>query len=162
MKKLILVAVMIAVLFAGALGRIDPQYTLLHFVWAADSYGNDIISIEVWQYNTTNWNLLANLTSSGGSVRVHDSWEINFTVQIKFNDTLAASTSEAIDYTNVTMNITHGTGPTYDWTNVELNNTSCQDIGNFYFLKEQGHWHETGKPQEGITYECAVLFKGYY
>jgi hypothetical protein len=130
----------------------QPKYT----VFAVDSYGNDINFIEVWQYNGTGYVLLANFTSSGGSVRVHDSWVINFTIGIRFNSTLASSTSEAISYTRVYMNITG------IWTNVELNNTSCTLIGSYYYLTEQGHWNQTGYPQAGVTYECSVLYQGYY
>jgi len=127
-----------------------------HTVFAVDSYGNDINFIEVWQYNGTDYILLANFTSSGGSVRVHDNWVINFTVGIRFNSTLASSTAEAISYTRVYMNITG------IWINVELNNTSCTLIGNYYYLTEQGHWNQTGYPEAGVTYTCSIVYQGYY
>jgi len=113
--------------------------------------------VEVHQYNGTAWNLVANFTSSGGSTSVHDSWPTNFTVNIKFNSTLAGSTAEAISYTRVYMNISSSV-----WTNEELNNTACSLVGSFYILEEQGHWNQTGKPAEGVTYECAVSYQGYY
>ena len=128
-------------------------------VYAADSYGNDINFIEVWQYNGSAWNLLANFTSTGGSVRVHDSWAMNFTVGIQINSTLVSSTSEAIDYTRVYMNITDGGSI---WNNAELNNTSCSLSGSYYYLTEQGHWNETGKPVAGVTYACSILYQAYY
>lgn len=162
MKKFLIPGILIVILVVVCLGQMGPHYSILNFVWA-DSYGNDIISIEIWQYNFTNWNLIANFTSSGGSVRVHDSWAINLTVQIRLNETLATSKSEAISYTKVFVNITYGDIPTYVWTNKELNNTSCTGpTGGFYYLKEQGHWNETGKPESGITYACSTQFKAYY
>lgn len=133
--------------------------TFLSFVFAADSYGNDIYCAEIWQYNGTAWNLLANFTSTGGSVRVHDSWAINFTIGIKINSTLVSSTSEAIAYTRVYMNITDGGSI---WTNEELNNTSCSLDGDYYYLTEEGYWNEAGEPVAGTTYACSVLYQGYY
>jgi hypothetical protein len=128
-------------------------------VYAADSYGNDINFIEVWQYNGTDWNLLANFTSTGGSVRVHDSWAINFTVGIQINSTLVSSVSDAIAYTRVYMNITDGGSI---WNNVELNNTACSLSGSYYYLTEQGYWNETGKPVAGVIYACSILYQAYY
>lgn len=128
-------------------------------VYAADSYGNDINFVEVWQHNGTAYNLLANFTVTGGSVRVHDSWVINFTVGIKMNSTLVSSTSDAIAYTRVYMNITDG-GTI--WNNVELNNTACSLSGSYYYLTEQGHWNATGKPSAGVTYACSILYQAYY
>jgi hypothetical protein len=128
-------------------------------VYAADSYGNDISFVEIWQYNETAYNLLANFTVTGGSVRVHDSWVMNFTVGIKMNSTLVSSTADAIAYTRVYMNITDG-GTV--WNNVELNNTSCSLNGSYYYLTEEGHWNETGKPSAGVTYACSILYQAYY
>jgi len=130
---------------------------MFHLVYGSDLYGNDIQFVEIWQYNGSYWNLIKNFTSSGGNCRVHDGWVTNFTVNIKFNNTFASSTSEAIDYTRVYMNISESV-----WTNEELNNTSCSLVGDFYILEEEGHWNQTGKPESGVTYECSVLYQGYY
>ena len=129
----------------------------IHLAWAADAYGNDIQFVEIHQYNGSAWNLVENFTSSGGSTRVHDGWPTNFSVSIKFNSTFASSTAEAISYTRVYMNISQSV-----WTNEELNNTACSLIGDFYVLEEEGHWNQTGKPESGVTYECSVLYQGYY
>ena len=160
MDKKCLTSVPIAFLLLFALLIFPSDFAFIHLVYASDSYGNDINSIEVWQWNDSAYNLKANFTSTGGSVRVHDGWVINFTVSIKMNNTLVSSTSEAIDYTRVYMNITYNSN--FIWNNIELNNTSCELIGNFYYLKEQGHWNQTDYPQSGITYECSVLYQGYY
>jgi len=120
-----------------------------------DIYGNDINFIEIWQYNGTHYTLKANLTNSG-TVRVEDNKPIKFIVGIKFNITLATNTQEAIDYTKVLMNITS------IWQNMELNNTSCISGTNFYFLKEEGIWNQTGYPKQGESYECSVLYQAYY
>lgn len=151
-------AVMFTCAFFCSLLTLLP-FTLVHLVYAADSYGDDINFVEVWQHNGTDYNLLANFTSTGGSVRVHDSWVINFTVGIKMNSTLVSSTSDAITYTRVYMNITDGGSV---WTDVELNNTACSLDGDYYYLTEQGHWNETGKPEAGVTYACSILYQAYY
>lgn len=137
----------------------SPHFTGIRLVYAADSYSNDIGFVEVWQYNTTAWTMLANFTTTGGSVRIHDSWATNFTVGICINSTLVSSTSEAIAYTRIYMNITDGGSV---WNNAELNNTSCSLSGSYYYLTEQGHWNATGKPETGVTYACSVLYQAYY
>lgn len=156
MHKKSLVLFLVAILLFAFL-LVQSDLSILHLVYGSDAYGNDIQFIEIWQYNGSTWNLLENFTSSGGSCRVHDAWVINFSINIKFNNTFASSTSEAIDYTRVYMNISESV-----WTNAELNNTSCSLVGDFYILEEQGHWNQTGKPESGVTYECSVLYQGYY
>jgi hypothetical protein len=136
-----------------------PSFPFVTLVFAADSYGNNINYVEVWQYNGTGWALLANFTATGGSVRVHDGWPTNFTVGIQLNSTLATSTAEAISYTRVYMNITDG-GTI--WNNVELNNTACSLSGSYYLLTEQGYWNTTGQPVTGVTYACSILYQAYY
>jgi len=137
-----------ALLFGGSSVRL---------VFAADVHGNDINYIEVWQWNGTGYELRANFTSTGQSVRVEENYTIKFVVEIQFNATLAADTAEAISYTRVYMNISEGV-----WSNEELNNTSCSLIGNFYHLKEEGVWNQTGLPAEGVSYVCQVAYQGYY
>jgi len=154
-KKIGTGIVLVGILLAVCLT--SPNGTFIRLAWAADAYGNDIQFVEIYQYNGTDWNLVENFTSSGGTCRVHDGWPTNFTVSTKFNNTLASSTSEAIDYTRVYMNISESV-----WTNAELNNTACSLVGSFYIVTEQGHWNQTGKPESGVTYECAVLYQGYY
>lgn len=146
-------------LIAIAVIALLPQSPFTRMVFAADSYGNDINFVEVWQHNGTDWNLLDNFTTTGGSVRVHDSWVLNFTVGIMVNSTLVSSVSDAIAYTRVYMNITDGGAI---WNNVELNNTACSLNGSYYYLTEQGHWNATGKPVAGVTYACSILYQAYY
>jgi hypothetical protein len=148
-KKTLLVAVPIALLIVALLGFSHDGFVSL--VFAADSYGNDIKYIEVWEGNT----LKANFTSSGGTVRVNASNTITFNVSICINSTLVSSTAEAVSYTAVYMNITG------IWTNVELNNTSVVLNGSFYYLIEKGVVN-AGTLTEGQTYDCSVLYKAYY
>jgi len=148
-KKLLLVAVPIALLVLALFGYSNDGFVSL--VFAADSYGNDIKYIEVWEGDT----LKANFTSSGGTVRVNASNTITFNVSICINSTLASSTSEAVSYTAVYMNITG------IWTNVELNNTSVVLNGSFYYLIEKGVIN-AGTLTEGQTYDCSILYKAYY
>jgi len=147
MKKLVLIAVLLGICLIFTQLPLPQHYTVL----AVDSYGNDINYIEVWEGDT----LKANFTSSGGTVKVNASKQIKFVVSIKFNSSLASSDTEAVDYTKVLMNITG------IWTNEELNNTSVVQSGDFYFLKEEGVL-ASDTLSEGETYECAVLYQGYY
>ena len=133
-----------------------PNGTFIHVAYASDVHGNDINFIEIWQYNGTDYVLRANFSSSGGTYLLYDSQPTKFMVNIKFNSTLAGSTNEAIECTKVIMNITGV------WTNEEFNNTSCTLIGDFYYLAETGIWNEEGKPESGVTYECNVIYQGYY
>lgn len=133
-----------------------PQIGL---VWGADAYGSDIQFIEVYQWNGTAYNLVENFTSSGGSCRVVENNTIKFIVGIKFNKTLASDNAEAISFTRVYSNITDGGSI---WNNEELNHTSIDSDANFYYLKENGVWNETGKPSSGVTYNCSFLYQGYY
>jgi len=148
-KKMLLVAVPIALLIVALFSFSHDGFVSL--VFAADSYGNDIKYIEVWEGNT----LKANFTASGGTVRVNASNTITFNVSICVNSTLVSSTSEAVSYTAVYMNITG------IWTNVELNNTSVILNGSFYYLIEKGVLNP-GTLSEGQTYDCSVLYKAYY
>jgi len=143
-----LLPVLIAVLLSCLIFIQLPHHTFT--ILAIDSYGDDINYIEVWEGDT----LKANFTSSG-TVRVNASKLIRFVVGIRFNSSLAGSNQEAIDYTRVYMNITGV------WTNEELNNTSCQLSGSWYYLKEEGNL-TANTLSEGETYECSVLYQGYY
>jgi hypothetical protein len=148
-RKIFLVAVPVALLIVALLGFSHDDFVSL--VFAADSYGHDIKYIEVWEGDM----LKANFTASGGSVRINASNTITFNVSICLNSTLASSTSEAVSYTAVYMNITG------IWTNVELNNTSVVLNGSFYYLIEKGVLN-AGTLTEGQTYDCSVLYKAYY
>jgi len=149
-KKTLLVAVPIALLIVALLGYSNND-GFVSLVFAADSYGNDIKYIEVWEGNT----LKANFTSGGGTVRVNASNTITFNVSICINSTLVSSSDEAVSYTAVYVNITG------IWTNVELNNTSVVPNGSFYYLIEKGVLN-AGTLSEGQTYDCSVLYKAYY
>jgi len=158
MKKrylaLLLIPMLIAVMFADF-----GKYSIIQIAFCADSYGNDINYVEVWQWNGSAYVLKHNFTSSGGSTRVNDGQVVKFVVSIKLNDTLASSNTEAVDYTKVLMNITDGGSI---WTNEELNNTAVSSSGGFYWLKEEGIWNQTGYPQAGVTYTCDILYQAYY
>lgn len=128
---------------------------------APDSLGNDINYVEIYQWNTSDWEYVYNFTSSGGSARIHDSWQTRFNVSIKYNSTLASSTAQAISYTKVLMNITKISTSTLIWTNVELNNTSCVLNGSYYYLVEQGDWNST-LAEAGESYNCTSDYQPYY
>lgn len=157
MRKIFIVTILAVLLITLLFLRNNG--TFIHLAYAADSYSNDIDSVEVWQWNGTAYELRHNLTSSGGTYRIYDNQTTKFVVNIMFNSTLAASTAEAISFTRVYMNITDG-GTI--WNDAELNNTSCALFGDFYCLAEEGVWNSTGKPTAGVTYACSVLYQGYY
>jgi hypothetical protein len=141
--KRLLVAVPIVVLIFALLSYHNG--TFLNLVYAADSYGNDINWVAVYQWNGTAYVLRWNITSSGVTYRITDNQTTKFVVNIKFSSTLASSTVEAISYTRVYMNITDG-GTV--WLNEELNNTSCTLVGSFYILNENGVWNSTGNRRQ--------------
>lgn len=148
-----------AFLLLSLLARRAPIVPRFTIVWAADSYDNDIDYIEVWQWNGSAWELIANFTASEGSVSVVHEQPINFTVGIRFNSTLADDAAEAVSYTRVYCNITNGGSV---WTNEELNNTSSSLVGSYYRITEQGYWNMTGYPAEGVSYTVRFLYEGYY
>jgi hypothetical protein len=102
---------------------------------------------------------MVNWTSSGESIRVVDSLPLKFYVGISFNSTYASSSSEAISFTRVYMNISDSGSI---WVNEELNNTSCVLSGDYYYLEELAAWNQTGKPESGITYAFSTRYEGYY
>jgi len=117
----------------------------------ADSYGNDILSIAVYEDNV----LKTNLTASGGTVRLNASKTITFNVTICLNKTLASSQNEAIQYTRVYLNITGVI------TNAELTNVKIWEGTNFYYLIEK----YTVNPNTligGQTYACTFKYQAYY
>ena len=117
----------------------------------ADSYGNDILSIAVYEDNV----LKANFTSSGGTVRLNASKTITFNVTICFNITLASSQTEAIQYTRVYLNITGII------TNAELTNVKIWQNSNFYYLIEK-YTINPNTLSGGQTYACTFKYQGYY
>ncbi|MEM3579221.1 MAG: hypothetical protein QXL54_03235 [Candidatus Bathyarchaeia archaeon] len=152
LKVLVPVGLLLAVLFTTLLYHNCGTW----LVFAADTYGNQIDFIEVWEDTT----LKANFTSGGGSVSVNASKQLKFVIGIRFNSTLASSQSEAVAYTRVYMNITYNGN--FVWQNKELNNTSVSGpSGGFYWLKEEGIL-PPNTLSEGKIYACSVLYQGYY
>jgi len=150
MRKL-LVLLPLTVLLCVAL--LSGDNGVLLRVAFAQNEGN-IQYVEVWQLESGSYVLRANFTESGGSVSVNGSQWFKFVVCHRFNSSLADDCNQAVDYTQILMNITG------IWTNEELNNTSCELSGDWYILKETGYLNQT--LNEGQTYECTVLQKGYY
>jgi hypothetical protein len=161
MKKTLISIFAICTILVSLLFLPESSFVKIAFA-SPDSYGNQINYIEIWQWNVSSYELLINFTSSGGSVRVKGNTVTKFIVGIQFNSTLASSTSQAIQYTKVLMNITDDTTPLAEWNSRELNNTSCSLVSNFYHLTEQGIWNVTGYPISGVTYTCTTRYKGYY
>jgi hypothetical protein len=152
-KAFAIIAVPLIFSLLFALFSMNNNFAVINVVYAspADSYGNDILYIEVWEGST----LKANFTSSGGSVRVNASKTITFNVTIKFSTSLASSQDEAIQYTRVYLNITGIV------TNAELTNVACWVSGPYYYLVER-YAVNPGTLSGGQTYACSVLYQGYY
>jgi hypothetical protein len=126
----------------------------------ADTYNDDINNIEVWQYNGSAWNLLANFTTSGGSVRIHDGYQTSFIVQVKLNTSLASSASEAQSFTMSNMSILNG-GTIWPISTM-LNDTGTpSSSGGFWYVKKLGNW-TSSLPSPGVTYSCNATFQAYY
>jgi len=125
--------------------------------WTADSYGNTLVYVEVWQFHNGSWVLRGNLTDEG-SVKIFHNEKVNFTVCVKANATLIPEVSS--DYIRVFMNITHQSG-TKIWELKELNYTSHTTTGGFHYIKYEGVWISS-LPEEGVTYNCAVDYRQYY
>ena len=135
------------------------------FVMAADANGDDITYVTVSQYNSTDWNLIKNFTTTGGSERVHDNWQLRFLVGVKFNSTLVASVGEAASYTWIRMNITYNAGVDYIWTNYNLTYLSYVLDGDFYYGNYTADWNATTATNlcvAGTTYNCTVDAGFYY
>lgn len=132
---------------------------------AADASGDDITYVTVSQYNGTDWNVVKNFTTTGGSERVHDNWQIRFLVGVKFNNTLVASVAEAETYTWIRMNITYNAGADYMWTNYNLTYVSYALDGDFYYGQYTADWNATTAATlciAGTTYNCTVDAGFYY
>jgi hypothetical protein len=160
-KIIVLIAVSLILILVFALFSMN-NFTVINIVYAspADSYGNDILFIEVWQWNGTAYALKHNITSSGGSYRINDNCATRFNVTVRFNATLASSQSEAVSFTRVYMNITDG-GTI--WNNQLLTNVAVRGpTGGFYILTKQATWNSTGYPVAGTTYTISALYQGYY
>lgn len=138
------------------------------FAWAADSQGNDILCVEVWQYNGTNLNLVKNFTATAGSTRIHDSYYTDFVVQVLLNSSLAESPSEAASFTRVYMNLSYNAGADFvtGWgsggTPATLNQTGTPAImGSYYRIYFVGNW-TSELPVAGRTYNATVEYQAYY
>jgi len=131
-----------------------------YLAYGADSYGQDIYCVEVWQYNSTHWNMVKNFTSTGDYTRIVDSLHTAFIVKSYLNETLYSSTAEAISYSRVYMNITCSNS-TVIWSNVLLNNTACSLASPKYVLYECGNW-TSSLPEPSVIYNCSVSLEGYF
>jgi hypothetical protein len=152
-KAFAIITVSLILILVFALFSVN-NFTVINVVYAspADSYGNDILYIEVWEGST----LKANFTSSGGSVMVNASKTVTFNVTVCFNSTLASSQSEAVQYTRVLLNITGIV------TNAELTNVKVVGpVGGFYYLTER-YIIAANTLTEGQTYACSFKYQGYY
>lgn len=156
----LLAVIPLALLLSSAL-LVTFDHNWAWIVYAADSYGSDLLYIEVWQYNGTHWNMLKNFTSSGGTQRIRPNRAIMFNVGCKLNDSLAVDNSEAVEFSQVLMNITYNNGVDFIWDNIELNNTAVSKSGGYYWLEEQGNW-TSSLAQAGVIYNCSVSYQSFY
>ena len=151
------VAALVLMLLFGLVFNVGTKLVLASPGWTADSYGNTLLYVEIWQLHDGSWVLRGNLTDEG-SVKIFHNEQVNFTVCVKANSTLIPEVSS--DYIRVYMNITHQNG-TKIWELKELNYTSYTTTGGFYYIKYEGVW-TSSLPEEGVTYSCAVDYRLYY
>jgi len=160
MKGKILLASLISLILVLSFVSLLDKGSFLAF--AADSYGNDITYIEVWQYNGTADTNKANFTATAGSARIVDSWSTSFIIGVKINSSLVASSAEAISYTRVNMTIIRTDTSAYIWNNVPLNNSaSATLISSFYYTTKIGNW-TSSLPASGVTYNCTAVYQAYF
>lgn len=151
------VAPILAVLIVLALFTMIPErFAYIQFALAADSYGNDILWVRISQWDGSQYVEKINSTASAFTVRVEDSKAVKFEVGVRFNDTLASSTSEAISYTRNYLNISTLI------TNQEMTNDTCTLSSPYYYITEYYVWNSTGYPVAGVTYSCSIRYDGYY
>lgn len=149
------------ILYCGLLGwtGLIPGVPLIHVVYGADAYGNDITFILVEQWDGAAYQVISNFTSTGGSSRVSDSLKIRFTVGVKLSSSLASSQNEAGNWTDVKMNITNGGAI---WTNRDFPvNSKTGPTGGFYYVRFVDVWDDSGKPAAGVTYTCTAKYTAY-
>jgi len=158
MKKHLCLSVPLIAILIFTIFSYSQMPILIVYGSPEDDMGNDVVYVEIWQYNGSSWNLQANFTNEGQG-KLNDNQQVRFLIMIKYNSTLASSENEAIQNTKVLMNITYNSN--FVWQNTELNNTSCILADNFYWLKEEGNW-TTNLPQQAITYNAKILYQSYW
>lgn len=163
MKKTLLVtaitvACVLVLLVAALMPHKNGIYLFFGVVYAQDSYGDDVVYIEVWQHNGTAYALLLNTTSTNQTVALDGGKSVRFFVCVRLNDTLAPNNDTAVTRTQIFMNITYNTS--FVWTNEELNNTSSIHDGNYYYVKESGDW-TSDLPQDGVEYTAPIKYYVY-
>ena len=157
MKKTLLACGLLLIFCMASIINTQFQAMFIMTVYGADSYGNDITHITIYQ----NGSFLVNFTTSDGTQRVVDSLNMHFEVYIKINSSLVSSEAEAISYTRVNMTIQNTNG-TYIWNNVALNSSGTADlIGAYYYHQKYGDWISS-LPEAGITYNCSVVYQAYF
>lgn len=145
----------LSLLIAALIPHPNGTYLFFGTVYAEDSYGNDIIYIEEWQYNGTAYHLLLNTTTMNETTALDGNRSIQFFVCMRLNDTLAPNNATAITYTRILMNITYNTS--FIWTNEVLNNTNSVHDGDYYYVKANGLWANP-PPQDGVLYTTAIKY----
>lgn len=161
-KTLIVTAIALACVFVLLVAALMPQkngiYLFFGVAYAQDSYGDDVVYIEVWQYNGTAYALLLNTTSTNHTVPLDGGKPVQFFVCMRLNDTLAPNNDTAVTRTQLFMNITYNTS--FVWNNEELNNTSSIHDTDYYYVKERGDW-TSDLPQDGVEYTAAIKYYVY-
>ena len=132
-----------------------PHGAWINVAYAADSSGNAILWIRISQYDGGGWVERVNSTASDFSILVEEAEAVKFQVGIRFNDTLAGSESEAVEYTRVYLNISTVV------TNQELTNETISYTAPWYYLTETYTWNQTSYPVAGEDYACTVWYQGY-
>jgi hypothetical protein len=142
-----------------------------HFiVFAVDNTAFRNVYVVQYQYNDSNWDGIANFTAVGESARIVANQPINFTIQVTLNNTYASSSSDALTFTWIGMNVSTGglisSGGTAvtGWNNQTLNNaTSAVSYGanSDWLVTKCGNWTST-LPAGGTTYTIQITYEAEY
>ena len=137
-----------------------PSDTIVVFAspaWSADSYGNTLLWVYVSQNDSGSWVQRGNITDEG-TIKIHHGQEVNFTLKVKLNATLVSECTS--EYVLVWMNITHENG-TQIWSNYNMTLRSNTTVSGFHYIIYSDLW-TSNLPEEGVTYNCTVIYKQYY
>jgi len=157
MKKKFLISLLIVpILLIGLLG-LNSNTFLVFAAGTADAYGDQINTVDVFQYVDSAWVWKGQVTktnyTSGIQVKVDALTETRFNCSVLLNSTFASSTSEAITNTRVYLNITYANGTTVIATTEITDYAATGPTGNQYTVYSYYLWNDpTHHPIAGTTY----------
>jgi hypothetical protein len=149
----------------GFLGHKNFAFLGLNVVFASDAYGDDINDTLVQQYNGSAWLLIIDATGNS-SAKVDPNLQISFLVNVKINASLLATNTSSYaqnSATMVNMSIVQADNASnVIWNNLTLNATGTPSFSSpYWYCSKLGNW-TSSFPQSGVTYNCTIVYQGYY